>query len=161
MGANREKHIKIAARSAAQTGMALVLIAHARAVFDAGGNGNLDDAFLGHAGLALALAAGVGDDASDAAAFGAGARHAEETLLILHLSASAAGRARDRAFAGGRARALAQLAGLVTVDLHFGLFAEGRLFKCHHNIGPAASALLRTTPPPPPHPPHLHPQDLT
>src|SRR5258708_37701137 len=115
MGANREKHIKIAARSAAQTGMALVLIAHARAVFDAGGNGNLDDAFLGHAGPAPALAAGVGDDAAHAAAFRAGARHAGETLLILHLSASAAGRAPDRALAGGPARAPPPLRGLVTV----------------------------------------------
>jgi len=28
------------------------------------------------------------------------------------------------------------------MDLHFGLFAEGRLFKCQHQIGPGVFAFL-------------------
>src|SRR6185312_8427498 len=86
------KHdIEIAGWGANPSGIALLLITNARAVFHSGRNCNVDGAFVHHASIALALVAWIGNNAAHSLTCGTGAGDGEEALLIPDLASAAAG----------------------------------------------------------------------
>jgi len=96
-----------------------------------------------HAAFPFALGARIGDHAACALAGRAGTSHAEESLLITHLTASAARAAGSRAFAGSGAVAAAIFADLVAANPDLSFFAENRLFKFQCDVFAQIRATLR------------------
>src|SRR6185436_21177671 len=116
-------------RPAACAGLALAGQADARAVLDAGRNGDLERLVAPHAALTRTGAAGLVDHLARAVAGVAGALDGEETLLGAQPAAAVAGRALGRLGAGLGARAVAGLAGDRARHPHRGLGAGMGLFQ--------------------------------
>ena len=118
-----------------------------------GGNLGVNGALAQDSAFALALRAGIGNDASRALACGTSTSDAEETLLIPDLSAPLAGTAGSWTFSGGRTRTLTILASLVTADRDFLFHAEESFLKFERQvfakIGAALHSAARRRPPPP------------
>ena len=91
---NVENYVQIAGRATELPHFAGSPEADACSIFDAGRNFCVDRALAQNASFALALRAGIGDDAAGSLAGGAGAGDAEESLLIPDLAASVARAAR-------------------------------------------------------------------
>jgi len=127
-------HVEIARRSAELADLASASEADTRTVFDSGGNFRVDGALAQNAALAAAFRARIGDDVAATLASRAGARDAEETLLIANLAASVAGAAGRGPLAGSGAGATTLFAGFVTADGHFRFRAEKSLFEFESQI---------------------------
>src|SRR5581483_3738274 len=139
-----EDEVKIAGRAAERTGFAEAGKADASAVFHSCRNFGVNG-FLSHdATLAFAFCTGIGNDATGALACGAGAGHAEESLLIAYLALSAASAATNRRFARGGARTAAVLASFVTPYVDFSFFAENRFFKFQSDVFAEVGTALGT-----------------
>jgi len=100
---NVQNHKEITRRAAEPSSFAQAGEADAGAVFHSRGNLGLDCSVAQDTPLSFALGARVGDHAARALTGGTSAGHAEESLLVAHLSASRAGTAGDRRFALGSA----------------------------------------------------------
>src|SRR5262249_3953454 len=98
--AHRQEDVEIACGAAARAGLALAGQANARAVLDAGRNGDLERLVAPHAALARAAAAGLVDHLACAVAGMAGALDGEEALLRAQATAAVAGWALLRLGAG-------------------------------------------------------------
>src|SRR5271166_4451824 len=92
--------VEIAWRAAVEAGLAFAGVQNARAFLDARRNVYLHRALARDASLASTLVAGIDDELARTLAGAAGARDGEETLLITHLPAPAAGGAVDGRLAG-------------------------------------------------------------
>jgi len=84
--------------------------------------------------LASALGARILDHRARALAYRAGPRHAEEALLIAHLSVAVALLALARSLAPGRTRAVASVARLAAADGDFLFYAERRVLKRNRKV---------------------------
>lgn len=115
----------------------------AGAVFNASGNLSVHAALPKDAAFAFALGAGIGDHTAHSLAGGAGAGHAEKSLLIANLPASAAGAAGDGRFAGSGAGAAAFLTSLVSPHGDLSGFAENRFFEFQRDVLAQVGAALR------------------
>src|SRR5579875_418408 len=111
MGLEREKDIEIAVAAAAHAGFALAGETDARAVLDAGRDGDVERLLLARAALAAAGATRLFDHLAGAMAGGTGALHREEALLRANAPGAAAGRAVDRLRSRLGAGAVARIAG--------------------------------------------------
>src|SRR5215470_15402148 len=142
MRLHMQNNIKIARRSAVDARIALLLVAHARAILNSRWHVDLHGALPHLPAFAFAFRARIGDHAPHSAAIRTGARHAEEALLITDLPAPAAGGTSHRTFARSRARSVALLATFIAPDSDFGLFAESCFFKSQIQVRTRVSALL-------------------
>ncbi len=111
---------------------------------DAGRDAQFDGALAFDAALAFAFEAAFFNDLSGALARRASAIDGEETLLIDHLAASAAGLAGDDAGALLRARAVAGFAIFLARDADFGGDARRRFFKAERHVVAQIGAALLT-----------------
>jgi len=124
-----QNHIQIAGGPAECAGFPESGKTDAGAVFDAGGNLRVDGLVVKDASFTFAFGAGIGDDAARALTSGTGAGHAEESLLVANLAASAARAAGGRSFAGRGAVALAVLTDFVAAHRDLRFLAEDRFFE--------------------------------
>src|SRR5690606_6891499 len=107
---DRQEDVKVAARPAALTRLALARQADARTVVHAGRHLEAELAGLADLAMAPAGGAGIGDHLARAAAAGAGALDLEEAVGLAHAPGAAAGVADGRLGARLGARAVADLA---------------------------------------------------
>jgi hypothetical protein len=129
-----QDHVEIACRAAKSSGFTQTGKTDARTIFDSGGNFGLHGSLPQNPALPFALGARIGDDAASALTSGTGAGHAEEPLLVAHLSTPRAGAAGDRRLTLSGARTAAIFTGLVAANGDLSLFAENRLFKFQGDI---------------------------
>jgi hypothetical protein len=99
--------------------------------------------------MALARGARILNHGTRALADRAGARHAEESLLIAYLSMAVALPALAGSFAIGRTGAMAGVAQLVAPDIDFLLYSEGRVFKGNGQVFADVGPTLRARAPSP------------
>src|SRR5215813_7198327 len=137
-----QDNIKVARRASIDARVALLLIAHARAVLNSGRHIDLHRALPHLAAFAFAFRARIGNHPPHPTAIRTRARHAEETLLITDLPASTARGTGHRTFAGSGAGSVTLLATLIAADFDFSLFAESSLFKSQIQVRTRVSALL-------------------
>src|ERR1035438_8728410 len=139
-----QHHVEGAGRSTVNARLALARVQHACAFLDSRGNFDRDRALARDAAMASALRAGIDDQFARALAGAAGARYGEESLLITHLPASAAGSAGDGRLARGCAAAFAQVALFQSPHLHLLGNAKYGFLKLESDIfaqiGPALGA---------------------
>jgi hypothetical protein len=138
-----QDHKKIAGRSAESSGFAQAGETDAGTVFHSRRNLGFDRPLPQDSPLPFALRAGISDDATSALTGWTGAGHAEESLLVADLSATRAGAAADRRFAGGSTRAAALFTGLMAADCDLRLFAEDRFFEFQSDVFAQVRTALR------------------
>ena len=131
---NVQNHIKIASRTAKGPGFAQAGEADASTVFHSCRDLGLDGPLPQNPALAFALGARISDNTAGTLAGGAGTSHAEESLLVAHLSPSGAGAAGDRGLAGSSARTAAIFTSFVAADGDLGLLAEYCLLELQGDV---------------------------
>src|SRR5581483_3065279 len=124
-----EEDVRIAGRAAAQTRLAFAREPDARAVLDAGGNGDRERLLFAQPSLAAAFAAGIVDDAARAVAGGTRALDGEEALLRAYATAAVAGGTAHRLRARLGAGAATRLADRHGRHAHRRLLALERLLE--------------------------------
>src|SRR5262245_49230592 len=117
--------VEVSRGTASRSGFAFVLEAELLPGRDARRDLHRELPFTRNSTRATARRARLGDDLAGALALRAGAGDGEEPLLRSNLSLTAAHPARGRRRSGGRARAMAGLAGLLPWNLNRGLHALG------------------------------------
>jgi hypothetical protein len=138
---NMQNHIKIASRTTKGPGFAQAGETDASTVFHSCRDLGLDGPLTQNPALPFALGARISDNTAGTLAGGAGTSHAEESLLVAHLSPSRTGAAGDRGLAGSSARTAAIFTGFVAADGDLGLLAEYCLLELQRDV----LAQIRTT----------------
>src|SRR5580704_14080140 len=129
-----EEDIQIARGTAVGSRLALTGHAQARAGIDSCGHAHFERAFAFDTCLAAAGLASLADHLSRTLACRAGARDREESLLVGHLSAAAAGLACSHAAAGFSARSLAGFAVLAADQPNLGAHAGCSILKAERHV---------------------------
>lgn len=140
--------IQVAGRTGERARFAEAAETNSRAILHSGGHFRFNHALAHEAAFAFALGTGIGDYRARSLTRGAGARDAEEALLISDLAPAVARPAADRSFTGRGAGAAASIASLMAADIHLLIDAEYRLIKFEMQVfakigsalGPAATA---------------------
>src|SRR5580692_713318 len=129
-----QHNVEIAGRTAELANLSASRKTNARAVFHSRGNSRIDGALPQHASLAFALGARICDHAARSLASWAGARNAEEALLIAHLSPPGARLAGAGSFTGRGARAATFFAGFVAAHVNLGFGAKECLLEFQRQV---------------------------
>lgn len=139
-----EYDVEITVLAVEAPGIALAGVANASAIFNAGGNFDLEFEVSGDAGFTTAGCAGVVDESAGTTACAAGARDGEEALLKTDLASATALTAGDGSLAAGTAGSMASGAGFATAELGFSFGAEDSRFKFDGQIVAQIVAALLT-----------------
>src|SRR5579862_5579618 len=139
-----QNHIEVAWRSAVSARFTEASKANASSVFYTSGNFCIDGSLPQHSSLTLALRAGISNHTAHALAGWAGTGHAEKSLLVADLAATATGPAWNRGLAGSRPCPSAFFAGLMAAHVYRGFGAKNCLFKFQRDVFAKIGAALCT-----------------
>src|ERR1700680_2027066 len=131
-----QHNVEITRRPTMRPGLSQSGETNAGSVFHSGGDLGVHRPLAQHAAFAFALGTRICNNAACALTRGASTGHAEESLLVAHLSTPPTGSAKDWRLAGGRSDATAVLTGFMAANRNLSFRAEYCFFELQRDIFP-------------------------